>query len=263
MPTRKIICMGDTHCGHVAGLTPPSWEAKGTRGLAGKLAPLRSECWKWFEKTVKKLGPFDGCIFNGDGIDGDGGRSGGTELLTVDRGEQAAMAAECLGVVGAPRIWQTYGTAYHTGQVEDFEDYIQEFVPDAKVTIGSHEWPEVNGLIFDVKHHLGSSSVPHGRHTASSRDHTWNIMWNEIGQQPKAHVFLRSHVHYHQYCGGPGWLAMTLPPLQAAATKYGARRCSGTVDFGFVVFEIDNKGAYSWQPHILRPVNQRARTSKL
>jgi hypothetical protein len=151
------------------------------------------------------------------------------------------------------------GTAYHTGDSEDFEEVLAEDMRAVK--FGSHEWVDVNGLVFDCKHHLGSSTIPHGRHTAASKDVLWNRIWaNELGEQPKGDVFIRSHVHYHQGCFGPNWLAMTTPALQAAGTKYGARRCSGTVDYGFVVFDVKANGAYTWHAELAKLKVAQAKT---
>jgi hypothetical protein len=111
------------------------------------------------------------------------------------------------------KIVSVYGTPYHTTtNGDEWENIIAHRAGFDK--IGSHEWIDVNGCIFDLKHHIGSSSVPHGRHTQSAKQHLWNLLWAEKGLQPKANVILRGHVHYHQYCGGTDWVAITSPALQ-------------------------------------------------
>jgi hypothetical protein len=245
---KRVVCVGDFHCGHYAGLTPPEFQGAFPHiPYYEKFTALQRECWNWYAKMLKALQPIDLLIVNGDAIDGNGVKSGGTELLTTDRRVQAEMAIECAREAKAKRIAMTCGTGYHTGNEEDWEYIIAK---ELKASIGSHEWFSVNGLVFDCKHHLGSSSVPHGRHTAEARDRYWNILWAERGDQPKASIFIRSHVHYHSIAGGVGWLAMTLPALQATATKYGSRRCSGTVDFGLVHFDVTPSGEYSWRCHV-------------
>ena len=39
---------------------------------------------------------------------------------------------------------------------------------------------------------------------------------------------------------------MILPSLQGAGSKFGARKCEGTVDWGVTVIDVDNKGAFDW-----------------
>jgi len=258
---KRVVALGDFHCGHLAGLTPPEFQGAFPHiPYYGKFVELQAECWNWYAATLASLQPIDILILNGDAIDGSGAKSGGTELITPDRRVQAEMAIECAREAKAGKIAMTFGTGYHTGNEEDWEVIIAK---ELGASIGSHEWIDVNGLVFDVKHHLGSSAVPHGRHTAVARDRLWNILWAERDEQPRASVFLRSHVHYHGYAGGVGWLAMTLPALQAAATKYGARRCSGTVDFGLVHFDVDTTGNYQWQLHVAELPAQKARAFKL
>lgn len=258
---KRVVLCGDYHCGHVAGLTPPDWHGvASSRKRYHRFTELQEQCWAWYAATMTRLQPIDVLVVNGDAIDGRGDKSGGLEQITMDRDEQSLMAKECIAVAKPGRVVMTYGTGYHTGNQEDYEAKI---AADVGASIGSHEWMDVNGLVFDLKHHLGSSGIPHGRHTAIARDRMWNILWAERDEQPKSSVFVRSHVHYHQHCGGVGWLAMTLPALQAAATKCGSRRCSGTVDYGLVHFDVDAEGGYEWQSHIAELPAQKARTHRV
>lgn len=250
---KRILVLSDFHCGHVVGLTPPDHQSN-----RGQARQVQEECWKHF---VKSRGKYDAIVLNGDQIDGDGKKSGGTEQLTTDRNEQAEMAAECVMAVcvdKATPIYSVYGTGYHTGNAEDFEAGIPVLLNKDGYNgqrVKSHLWLKVEGVTFDFKHHVGSSSVPHGRHSAVARERLWNVLWSDIGQSPRANVLIRSHVHYHNYCGGPGWVAMTTPALQGLGSKYGARRCSGVVDFGYVVFTVDGD-SFDFTPHILRYVRQ-------
>jgi hypothetical protein len=271
---KRVLIVSDLHCRHLVGLTPPAYQlAPPKRGaqyatahaarLAAqteKIAAIQREAWAWWRYEVKRVGRVDLLIANGDLIDGTGARSGGTEEASTDRLSQVAVAVECLSIVRAKKIVMSYGTAYHAGDAEDFETLIADAM-GAK--IGAHEWVDVNGCVFDVKHHVGGSTIPHGRGTAIAREALWNALWAEREQQPRASVIVRSHVHYHAFCGGADWLAMTTPALQAAGTKYGARRMSGTVDFGFVVFEVDERGGYQWRAHLANLKSQAARAAKV
>lgn len=248
-------------------MTPPDWDRRPENldSPAQKAYKLRRECWRWFERKVKELQPIDGVIFVGDAIDGKGPRSGGTELLTSDRNEQVDMAAACLAEFKAKSIVMCYGTPYHTGHLEDWEDAVAKHktLDGIVLKIGGHDYAEVEGVTFDYKHFVSSSSIPHGRHTAVARENLWNALWAEREEYPRADVILRAHVHYYDFCGSLDWLGMTLPGLQAYGSKYGTRKPSGTVDFGFVHFDVKGKDKRPWYPHILRFKKSRPKVIKM
>ena len=254
--SKRVLVISDTHCGARTGLTPPAWQySADSEGQRAKWRAIQGGCWDWYVNTLKSIGPVDAIFANGDLIDGRAERSGGSELLTTDREEQCAIAAFCIRqaqtmVRGKNKtsVVMTYGTPYHGGILEDWERFVADEVGAEK--IGGHEYPEVNGLVFDMKHKVGSSTIPHGRHTAVARERLWGQLWGERGDAPKGQVIIRSHVHYYDFCGGPGWLALTTPALQSFGSKYGARQCSGLVDFGMLTFDVDADGSYSFTPHL-------------
>ena len=187
---------------------------------------------------------------------------------------------EKIELVGYKEVWglststQTYisegflshNTPYHVGSQEDWEDELADKVSAIKV--GDHEFYDINGVTFDVKHHIGSSSIPHGRHTAIARDAMWNAIWAEYEMQPKGEILLRSHVHYYSRTGGVDWEAFTLPALQGMGSKYGAKICSGLIHWGLIWFDVYNKPRKTgkkWEmdTHIVKIKSQKATVTKL
>lgn len=237
----KILLCSDLHSGHHVGLTPPDWHYKRKRGESewNKYAAIQREMWSWWAGMIKEEGPFDYCFVVGDCIDGDGARSKGTELITADRIEQTRMATAALNEVGAGEYHFVYGTAYHTGTGEDYETLVAKHF-DAR--IGSHEWVEVEGEVFDLKHHIGNSSVPYGQFTILGKEALHNHLWATKREQPQATIIVRGHIHKYAACervfGGDIVTALSLPALQGYGSKFGARRCSQTIDVGCVTVEI-------------------------
>ena len=260
---KRILILSDLHSGHKAGLTHPGFLPSDPAPLDKPFVDASKAYWNWFETNVRKSGPFDVVIVNGDAVDGRGKKSGGIELWTTEMETQCDMAVRALRRVPVTKKTQwvfTRGTPYHTGDDIDHENRIAE---DFNAKIGEHEWIDIEGVVFDVKHHpAGSSGIPNGRHTGVAKDRLWNMIWHHETMQPDAQVFIRSHVHYHNFCGGPDWLAMTTPALQGFGSRYGARRCTGIVDFGFVTFDAD-RGKYSWQAHVAKLDAQRATLTKI
>lgn len=250
MKPKRVVVISDQHAGHIVGLTPPSWDIDRPRAQLKKSYKMRRALWDFYSQSLKALQPIDILIVNGDCIDGRGEKSGGTELLYVDRNDQVDMAVDGIMEAKAGKIVMSYGTGYHTGKEEDFEKSIADKVGAAK--IGSVDSIDVNGTIINYRHYIGSSQVPHARHTAIARDHLWNVLWAERGEYPLAHIILRSHVHYYSLAGGADWIGMTTPGLEGYGSKFGARNISGTVDIGFLYFDILGKDNYTWGKRIVR-----------
>lgn len=246
---KRVLVISDLHCGHRGGLTPPSWQYNqyDDENVRGKFGALQKTVWDWYVKKIKEVGPVDILVCNGDSIDGKGTRSGGTELLTTDRGEQCDIAAECIKVVDAKKVLLIKGTPYHTGSEEDWEDVLADKVN--AFDVGFHEWVDAEGIILDFKHKTGGSTVPYSRGTAPAKEALWNLLWRERGVQEKSDIIIRSHVHYHVSGSDGRTLWMTTPALQAWS-KYGTAQCSGTIDLGVTLFEC-NKGGYTWKPILL------------
>ncbi len=258
LPTpKRVVVLSDLHSGHFVGLTHPDYDGNfGTKTRKYHFQSARRAYWNFYASELDALKPIDVLLINADCVDGQGVKSGGTEQLTTDLEEQVQMAADAIKYADAKEIYMTFGTPYHTGLNEDREEGVASLVGARK--IGSHIWVNVNGLIFDLKHHIGGSQSPAGRQTPLARERLWNLLWAEWAEYPKSDIIIRSHVHYFDYAGGYRWLAMTTPALQGYGTKFGARRMSGTVDFGFVHFDVTSKEEYSWGYHILKSSELRA-----
>ena len=266
---KRILVVSDMHCGHKTGLTPPHYQTNLIDDVDhnikkhNKWTMLQRSLWHEFEKLIDKHQPYDLAFDLGDMIDGKGSRSGGTELITSDRDEQVDMSVYVhnhIAKKGNPgfKWYGVFGTAYHSSGDggEDWESMVAEKSNFER--IGSHEWVDVNGVVFDLKHHVGSSSVPYGRHTAVAKEKIWNGLWAEHGMQPMSSVILRGHVHYAAYCGGPGWVGMTLPALQGMGTKYGSRVCTGMVHWGVTIFDVRDDGTFNFSQHVVNIDTQKA-----
>ena len=265
---KRVVTIGDLHSGHKVGLTPPVYQLKERPEKTirdhfhNKFAKIHSECWQYYARLMDSLQPIDILVVNGDCIDGRGERSGGTELLTTDRQEQCDMAIEAIRYAKANNIVISYGTGYHSGQLEDFENSIAEGVNARK--IGSHEWIDVNGVIFDIKHKVGSSSIPHGRATSGLREAMWSTIWKDNDLTPGADIIIRSHVHFDLDDKSAGLPRLTiLPALQAMGTKYGSRQCTGIVSFGLAYFDVYDNGDYDHKVITANIESQKATALKL
>ena len=254
---KRVLTIGDLHCGHRVGLTPPEFDFAQEND---RWYRIRREMWNAYRDAIDAIQPIDVMLVNGDAIDGKGEKSGGTELIEADRLKQCKMAESALLYPQADTVAMTYGTMYHVGTSEDLESVLAE---NMGATIGSHEWFKINGTTFDLKHKIGSSSIPHGRATPLAKDRLWNYIWSEFEEQPKADIIIRSHVHYFCAYLEDNFLAVTLPALQGQGSKFGARICSGTVHFGIVWFDCYDDGGYTWSWKVIRVQSQKRKAVEL
>ena len=240
---KKILIIGDLHCGSMCGLTPPDWFI--SKGRDAKFANLQREMWDSYLEMCSEFGKVDALIVNGDVIDGKGARSGGTEQLTSDMFEQCDMAVAALNEIKADMLMFTYGTPYHTSS-QSGEDFDKEVANRMGGAIDDELNVDVNGLVFNIKHKVGSSLNPANRAAPVGRQRMRNAL-ESLGTESKpCDVYVRSHVHYFSFCGEADWYAFTLPALQSSSTKYGARQCYGKTDWGMCMFKVEDGILAGW-----------------
>lgn len=249
---KRVVILADLHCGHMGGLTPPEkWFAEDdTDHVREKFARLQRIMWGFYKRNIDELKPIDILMVNGDLIDGKGDKSGGTEQITTDRYEQVKIAAQCLSIAEANTVVMAFGTPYHSGEDEDWESVIQDQLEAKEIKIGGHEWYDVNGLVFDMRHHVSRSIVPYGRGTPLMREALWSILWAELAGYPKSDIIVRSHVHYFTYIESLSKVALTTPALQGF-TKFGSRRATGLIDIGFIHFDVEGREDWKIGKHLL------------
>jgi hypothetical protein len=245
---KRVLCTGDWHCGHVVGLTPDDWQHQEAGDkYHDKYAKIQKQMWDWWKENIALFQPIDRLIINGDLIEGKGLRSGGTELITSDRIQQAKIAAQIIELINPAEIAITFGTPAHAGTDEDMEEIVSTVLG---VSIESHLEREIEGVRIDARHYIGSSSIPHGRFTPLAREDLWRLIWADRSEKFAPHVILRSHVHYFGFCGNEFATMFTLPCMQGLGSKFGSRLCSGTVSLGFLIIDCED-GKFTWQPKIL------------
>ncbi len=260
---KRILALADFHCGHRAGLTPPAWQwptDKGATEYYQRWGTVQRDVWKWYAQTLRDIGKVDICVFAGDAVDGLGSRSGGAEQITLDMQKQVDMAIKCLRQAQAASYRMVYGTAYHTGDATDFEAMVADAL---SAEIQGHDFFNVNGCIFDVKHHIGNTTVMHGTANIGKQKQANDEWYLEHELQPKSNVLIRAHVHKYRAIDESELVGMTLPALQGFGSKYGVRRCSNVVQIGMILFTIDQHGGYTWQKYLANLKTQRVDIPKL
>jgi hypothetical protein len=163
---KSVLVLADLHSGHSAGLTPPEYQS-------GDMAEWQAKSWDWFRQEVEQSNHgynYDICIVNGDAIDGHGIRSGGREELSACLLRQCKIAQAALEELPVNKFIFIRGTPYHGGGGDAWEDVLAEMMG---ARIVNHLYCDIEGVVFDIKHKVGTSQIPHGRYTAVARSALW------------------------------------------------------------------------------------------
>jgi len=239
---KKIMFLADTHCGNRVGLTPPDMNPK-----HDQYSVYREKLWNQFTEWVKDAGKQDILVCLGDMVDGQAKRSRFGEIILPDPEDQARAAAKCIDAVGAKKNFLVRGTPYHARYDQlSVEDMIRMYTKIDDIT--DRGYFKVHNTVFRCRHKVGASTVPYGRSTMLRKEAVWNKLNYARGMEVKVDVFIHGHVHYFEYAGDYDTLSMTLPALQGIGSEFGKLACSGSVDFGFVVFVVRENG-YTWKPY--------------
>lgn len=230
-----MVLISDMHCGSSYGLTPPEFfESK-----FHKRERMQQEAWESYRSITETWRAPDILILNGDAIEGLQSKQGGAELVVTDRLKQVEIAVDCLKLWHAKQIFMTYGTKYHVGeQAEDFEYQIAKH-PDIQATIEGRLFLDIEGMTFDIRHKVGSSSIPHGRATAVIKEMMWDLIEEAVGTGPHIDVVVRSHAHYHIWVEDPDKVMIITPGLQLKRGRFGSRECTGAIHWGAIRLTVD------------------------
>lgn len=252
-----IGLVSDKHSGATTGLTSTP---KNT--VQKKLLKLYKEDCDW-------MGDVDYLVDLGDCIDGQDLKS--NDLTTDQVSKQIEDAANLMTMIKAKEYFLLAGTPYHVNAgAQSLDCLVVSLLNERGCKASYHQKLKLqiaNWFYLQARHKIGSSGIPHGRHTAPSRSKTWDavnaaIRSNATGKPVHlANLLVFGHVHYWTYCEDAQGAAITMPSYQALGGKYGDSQCDGHVDIGMVKILVGEKGDWSWEKRIHTP-NMISRTVK-
>lgn len=239
---KRIVIVSDMHCGHKFGLVTPDYQISpdAENPKLKTQGDLQRTIWEEYTRIVTKWYKPDLLVSLSDAIDGSASKNSGVELVTTDRRVQCHMAADCLTMWKAKNIILLHGTAYHTGDAEDWDAVLADLVNGVVNNHGFVKVTPSNKRLY-FRHHIGRSSVPHGRHTAPAKELMWLKIWSEDHDWPKTDVAVFGHVHYYTQSANATGMAFTCPSLQLM-TNHGERKCTGDVNWGVLSLKVYNDG---------------------
>jgi hypothetical protein len=242
----KIACLADSHCGSVGGLTPP-WREAG--GQESHLARMRASLWAHFVEHMPHQP--DVLLLMGDLVDGAQRKDDARGLLMPDCKEQLSCVEEIIDFIHPTHTVLVYGTGYHVIQGIHLEQELVErlkHLPYAPIDAGHHVHVRLGGMLFDLKHTVGTGMLYHTRSMPLLRENYYNLLRADCGMSPRARVFLRAHAHRYMWHSSRHVDMGILPSLQAWS-DFGAR-LSDTHDVGVVHLDV-TRGSLTHQVHLM------------
>lgn len=234
----RVAFIGDTHCGHLLGLTPPEYQRQGW-----DLHYAVSDLWQWYTEQTKDN--IDVAVWMGDLVDGPG-RRGNNNHLTTDMETQSDMAIEIVRTANANKNVFVYGTPYHVTGAMDYEAIVaREFGGD----IRTHQKIEVDGYRYDVSHAVGKTGTPVGGDIMITKKRLWSHINDVMAGRNPAHYVIRAHVHEYRITGNSVSTGITCPCLKFGLPDYEdyARKLDGYYDMGLL---IHNTGSDTWEKRL-------------
>jgi hypothetical protein len=200
---KLLLVVSDLHVGSTAGLCPRG----GLQCDDGVIVPPSDnqlELIKAFDDMVSfalsiKRVKHRALICNGDLIDGF--HHGTVAITTNNIDRQEAGAVEILQEVAGKfdKVYINRGTEVHVGQSGQSEERIARIIGAVQNEQGNYSsyqtWLDVDGLIFNIAHHIQTTSSAAYESSAPMRELVAAMV--EAGQwgQPMPDVLIRSHRH--------------------------------------------------------------------
>ena len=198
-----LLVISDLHVGSTVGLCPRDG-LMGDDGVRIQPSRFQQGLCDAFDNLIQRTLAIKkvnkrALIVNGDSVDGSHHNT--VALMTNNIDRQEAGAAEILGGISKhfDRIYVNRGTEAHVQQSAQSEERVARAINAEKDELGNHSawqlWLEVEGLVFNVAHHISTTSSAAYESSAVMRELVAAMV--EAGQwgQKVPNVLLRSHRH--------------------------------------------------------------------
>lgn len=245
----RMLITGDWHCGHVAGLCGPNWFINENNTHLSKYAEVQRQMWDHFSttiQTIKNQYDIDTLVINADVIDGQQGITKGMEAITTDRRLQNVIAREIIDFVDADNIFITAGSPYHSGKSEDWEAVLAQ---EVGAKFDDEIYIDIHGVLFHFKHDTSNSSVPYSKLTSIVKQSVLQDLKSIKYGSKAVDVVVRSHIHYFAEFRLGEKRGLIIPSYQYTS-KFGRRKCNGTIDIGLVLCDVYEDGTIITQPFL-------------
>lgn len=196
---RRILIIGDIHCGAVTGLWHPEYKTRHQNTI--KLNPLQEEIyekWELMKEEVRKGNGYDTLFLMGDLIDGLNRKSFGKERMVSDLNEQVGCVLKLLRPLSKGKeVFGICGSGYHSSLDYEVDRRIchelhgQYGGPIANVRLRG------TNKIVNISHGSGFPAQYIG--SKMSKEILLSIMSAKLEKTPEIDILIRGHFHEYAY----------------------------------------------------------------
>lgn len=271
--SKSILFLSDIHVGSLYAPCSPKAKTRGTIWNPTKLQTQMYGFWKWVKEELVQQ-PHLICI-NGEPIDGDNPKENGGSLWTSDINEQIDDFVKLLSIYNPKHITMTKGSGYHVQKNNtSFEDTTARLLGVKKYETmraadkakawdaNRNETPVVddiltfgvNGVIFNVAHHIGYNKAYHNKTQAitamlASLEFMRGKYWTS---ENFPDVVARAHVHYFVEVRFARIRAFTEPTFKYSMDRFFTRQgVPEPPSIGAVEVIVESNGHVLVEPHII------------
>ena len=196
---RRILCIGDIHCGAVTGLWHPEYKTRHQNTI--ELNPLQEEIyekWTQMKEDVQKGDSYDTIFLMGDLIDGLNRKSFGRERMVSDLNEQVGCVLKLLRPLCRKKeVFGICGSGYHGSLDYEVDRRIcRELHGQYGGPIANIRLKNMNRIV-NISHGSGFPAQYIG--SKMSKEILLSIMSAKLEKTPDIDILVRGHFHEYAH----------------------------------------------------------------
>lgn len=274
--SKSILCLSDIHCGSIYApcSEEPFINLAKTTWNPTNIQKQMTEFWLWSRDQLIQKPHLT--VINGEPVDGDNYAEIGGPTWSSDVNDQIDDFIKLMKLYPKPNAFtMTRGSGYHVLKGNtSFEDTVAKELNvkpyesrhdaekrrvwnesrNAKIQIDDVINFEVNGVIFNVTHHIGFNRSYHNKSQAvtamlAELEFARGKYWAP-GDFPD--VFIRGHVHYYVEVRFARVRGLTQPCYKLSADRFMTRKgVPSPASIGNVEVIVEPNGHVAVEPHII------------
>ena len=244
--SQRVLVMCDTHIGSDVALAPEELILESNNRIMAneiQLAILQE-----FYNMIDDVGRVDLLILNGDLVEGTNYYGEGAGCITTSMNQQAKTAIELLSEIKFRKVVGCRGTAYHGKKNPNLDHLVIE-------GLGGVCMDEVSMKIGETRIYANHRTpVRMARFETRPQSVAQDMLLAELNEMDFGHfdIICKAHVHYFVALDMGKSIGFVCPCWKGRDefAKGAANPFAFNPSIGYIMFDIENDGSFSWTKSI-------------